>query len=123
MAEFIDTYWMQALWTVLIGIATWFIRKIAKLLVRQKEEQNAIKEEWDAIKNGLLSLEHDRIYAAFRHCFSRYKESGKGLTMEERRNLEYLFQGYEKLGGNGTGKKLYERCMALPVERENEDEI
>lgn len=116
MIEFIEAYWMQALWTVLIAIATRLIHKIAKVLVGQKEEQ-------DAIKDGLLSLEHDRIYAAFRHCFSRYKETGKGLTLEERRNLEYLFRGYEKLGGNGTGRELYERCMALPVEKESEDEI
>ena len=36
--------------------------------------------------------------------------------MEERRNMKYLFEGYETLGGNGNGKDLYKRYMALPIE-------
>lgn len=113
MTNFIEAYWMQALWTILLSAATWFIRKMANELKEEKTEQ-------DAIKQGVLSLGHDRIYEIFRRSFRRYKATGKGLTLEERRNLEYLFKGYEELGGNGTGRELYERCMALPVEESEE---
>ncbi len=114
MLDFVETYWMQGLWTVLLSAATWFIRKMANELKSGKAEQ-------EAIKDAVLSLSHDRIYAIFQRSIARHKRTGKGLTLEERRNLEYLFKSYENLGGNGTGRELYERCMALPVEEKEEE--
>ena len=31
------------------------------------------------------------------------------------KNLEYLYQSYHALGGNGTGTELYNRAKALPI--------
>lgn len=113
MAEFIEAYWMQALWTILLSAATWFVRTIAKDIRTEKKEQDAIKE-------AVQSLNHDRIYEIFHAAFSRYNETGKGTTLEERRNMKYLFEGYKRLGGNGNGKDLYKKYMDLPVEESEE---
>lgn len=113
MAEFIEAYWMQGVWTILLSVITCLIHKLVKAFLAYKSEQEAIRE-------GVLTLQHDRIYEMFRGAFSRYNESGKGTTLEERRNMEYLFEGYKTLGGNGNGRDLYKKYMALPIE-ESED--
>lgn len=107
MVEFIQDYWMQALWTVLLALATWSVRKASKKVLAMKEEQ-------DAIKDGLLAIGHDRLYQA---C--KFHIKNKGLTAEQLKNLEYLYDGYSRLGGNGTGTALYEKCRALPIIEED----
>lgn len=113
MAEFIEAYWMQGVWTILLSVITCLIHKLVKAFLAYRTEQEAIRE-------GVITLQHDRIYEIFRDAFSRYNETGKGTTLEERRNMEYLFEGYKNLGGNGNGKDLYKKYMALPIE-ESED--
>lgn len=62
------------------------------------------------MKNGLLASLHDRLY----FLCNFYLEQG-WLSTEDLKNLEHLYRGYSGLGGNGTGKELYERCCALPI--------
>lgn len=38
-----------------------------------------------------------------------------GLGVAERRHLESVYGAYHALGGNGTGTRLYEDAMSLPV--------
>ena len=38
-----------------------------------------------------------------------------GMTLEERRQLEYVYAAYSGLGYNGTGKRLYEDSMGMPI--------
>lgn len=38
-----------------------------------------------------------------------------GLDVEERRQLECCFEAYESLGFNGTGKRLYQDAMNMPI--------
>ena len=109
MKEFIEAYWMQGLWTILLSVITWLAHKLVKAFQSYRAEQ-------EALKGGVLTLQHDRIYEVFRDGFARYNETGRGTTLEERRNMKYLFEGYETLGGNGNGKDLYKRYMALPIE-------
>lgn len=40
--------------------------------------------------------------------------------MKELNNLEYLWKAYSGLGGNGTGKHMYERICVLPIIDEGE---
>ena len=82
MKEFIEAYWMQGLWTILLSVITWLAHKLVKAFQAYRTEQEALKE-------GVLTLQHDRIYEVFRDGFSRYNE---------------------------TGKDLYKRYMALPIE-------
>ena len=38
--------------------------------------------------------------------------------MEALKNIEYLYNAYHALGGNGTGTELYQRVQKLPLEEE-----
>lgn len=38
-----------------------------------------------------------------------------GMTLEERRQLEYVYSAYSGLGYNGTGKRLFEESMKMPI--------
>ena len=63
-----------------------------------------------AFEKGLLSLLHDKIY------FLAGKYIGRGgITVDELDNLRYLYEPYEEMGGNGTGKRLYDDCCKLPI--------
>lgn len=38
-----------------------------------------------------------------------------GMTLEERKQLEYVYAAYSGLGYNDTGKRLYEDSMDMPI--------
>ena len=59
---------------------------------------------------AVLAINHDRLYQV---C-SFYLRTGQ-ITVEELKNLEYLYKGYHALGGNGTGTELYIKCRELPL--------
>ena len=40
---------------------------------------------------------------------------GGGLSVAQRRHLESVYGAYHGLGGNGTGTRLYEDAIELPV--------
>ncbi|EPH98717.1 hypothetical protein D920_01481 [Enterococcus faecalis 13-SD-W-01] len=67
-------------------------------------------------KANIASL-HDRIYSNYETILSRHPP---GVTMKELNNLEYLWKAYSGLGGNGTGKHMYERICVLPIIDEGE---
>ena len=73
----------------------------------------AQKEESDAVKEGVKSLLHDRLYQACTH----YVAQG-WIDTESLHNLDYLYAAYHKLRGNGTGTNLYNRAKSLPLEEE-----
>lgn len=62
-----------------------------------------------AMENGMLSLLHDRIYSIAQDAI----EKGY-MTFEDFENLGCMYKPYHNLGGNGTGKDLYERARDLP---------
>lgn len=60
--------------------------------------------------DSVLAMNHFQLY---RTCeFYIYTNQ---ITLNELKNLEYLYNGYHALGGNGTGTELYEKCKDLPV--------
>lgn len=65
--------------------------------------QNKAKSK-TAERAALVALLHDRIYDLSQHYISRGY-----VTVEEYDNLNYLWEPYNDLGGNGTGKKLFEQ--------------
>ena len=67
----------------------------------------------DARTQMLIGLGHERII----YLGMRYIERG-WLTQDEYENLyQYLYQPYEKLGGNGTAKKIMDEVKKLPIHR------
>jgi hypothetical protein len=68
------------------------------------------------IKDGVLAMLHDRLY----QLCNEYIERGY-CTVDERKNLEYLYSAYHGLGGNGTGTDLYNNSTKLPYNPPDED--
>lgn len=87
------------------------VMKILDTLIAHRLQKN------DVTKSALLALLHDRLYSACGYYLDR-----GWCGAEDKRNLEYMFRPYEKLGGNGTCKAMYNQCMALPMHLEHEME-
>lgn len=76
-------------------------------------KQKARKIEEHAIKEGVLALLHDRLYQG---CTYHIRQGR--IADDEMKNMEYLYNGYHALGGNGTGTELFERVKKLPLKEE-----
>ena len=70
----------------------------------------------DARTQMIVGLGHDRIMFLGIH----YIERGY-ITRDEYENLyEYLYKPYEKLGGNGSAKRIMAEVDKLPIRKEKE---
>ena len=77
-------------------------------LVSKRADKN------DADRKMLVGLAHDRIT----HLGRAYLARGY-ITQDEYENLnDYLYQPYEKMGGNGSAKRVMEEVRKLPIKRE-----
>lgn len=77
-------------------------------LVSKREDKN------DVERKMLVGLAHDRII----HLGMVYVTRGY-ITQDEYENLnDYLYQPYEKMGGNGSAKRVMEEVRKLPIKRE-----
>lgn len=90
--------------------ATGFWAFVNTILTQKRDKQSASTKM-------LLGLGHDRIYELCHVYIHR-----GSITTDELENLiKYLYEPYEKLGGNGTGKRLIEEVKRLPIiSREDE---
>ena len=67
----------------------------------------------DAERKMLVGLAHDRII----HLGMVYIERGY-VTQDEYENLnDYLYAPYEKMGGNGSAKRVIEEVRRLPIRK------
>jgi hypothetical protein len=72
------------------------------------------RDKSDVERNMLVGLAHDRII----HLGMVYVTRGY-ITQDEYENLnDYLYQPYEKMGGNGSAKRVMEEVRKLPIKRE-----
>lgn len=77
-------------------------------LVSKRADKN------NAERKMLVCLAHDRII----HLGMVYVTRGY-VTQDEYENLnDYLYQPYEKMGGNGSAKRVMEEVRKLPIKRE-----
>lgn len=104
MVEFVVKYWLECLFGVVTAALTWGYKRLAK---RVKEQE--------AIKEGVLAILHDRLFQA-----GRYHISQGYISLEELKNVEYLYRSYHALGGNGTGTEIWERIKDLPLKMEGD---
>jgi hypothetical protein len=98
--DWILKYWVQELFAVIIAILTWCVKKL-----------KGKKTEYDVLREGILALLHDRLYAACSIFIAR-----GWASLDDRENLEYLYKPYKALGGNGTGENLYQAVQKLPYQ-------
>ena len=76
-------------------------------LVSKRADKN------DAERKMLVGLAHDRIT----HLGMAYLTRGY-ITQDEYENLnDYLYQPYEKMGGNGSAKRIMEEVRKLPIKQ------
>lgn len=106
MLEWIVKYWVEVLFGLVTAVLCGLYRRIAK-------KQHDRQAEDKAIKDGLVAILHDRIYAECRRCIA-----DDAVSVEEMRNIEYLYNAYHALGGNGTGTELYNRAKALDIKED-----
>lgn len=79
---------------------------------KKKDRQDANKSAQTLM---LLGLGHDRII----DLTDKYVRRG-GITLKEKRNLNFLYEPYKNLDGNGDCKIGYDACQKLPVISEEE---
>lgn len=72
-------------------------------------------EKKDVKTEMLIGLGHDRIM----YLGMRYIEQGY-ITSDEYENLyQYLYKPYEKMGGNGSAKRIMDEVNKLPIRKSN----
>ena len=98
--------WVKAVaGAVASAVVAGFATAVKHLYARQKAQE----KRQAAVEEGLQALLHDRIYSAYAYC------AQKGFaTVDDIKNLEYLYRPYHELGGNGTGTELFERIKKMP---------
>lgn len=70
-------------------------------------------DKGDAERKMLVGLAHDRII----HLGMVYVDRGD-ITQDEYENLnDYLYTPYEKMGGNGSAKRVMEEVRKLPIRK------
>jgi hypothetical protein len=70
-------------------------------------------DKGDAQRKMLVGLAHDRIV----HLGMAYVDRGY-VTQDEYENLnDYLYAPYEKMGGNGSAKRVMEEVRRLPMHK------
>ena len=77
---------------------------------------DVIEKQGELRQEASLASLHDRIYAGYEIILKRGT-----VTLKELNNMGHLWKAYSALGGNGTGKAMYERICSMPV-IEKEDE-
>jgi hypothetical protein len=102
--DWIVKYWLGALFGALTGAMGWAVNRLRKRQKAQEAEQAAIKE-------GMLALLHDGLFRACSIALTKGR-----INVDEMDNINYLYKPYATLGGNGTGKRLFERVNQLPIE-------
>lgn len=95
---------------ILTGGVAAGLMKIIDTLVAHRLKKN------DNASRALLALLHNELYSACGYYLDR-----GFCSVEDKRNLEYMFVPYQKLGGNGTCKAMYEQCMKMPLHPESEE--
>lgn len=102
MLEFIVKYWLE-----------FFFSGVLALLGAGYRKLNLKLKEQGKMKEGILAILHDRLYQVCRF----YIHQG-WIDVESMKNVEYLYDSYHDLGGNGTGTELYNRVNFLPIKED-----
>lgn len=63
-----------------------------------------------AIEEGLVALLRNELVRRYREY-----ETKQEISILDKENIEDMFVQYEKLGGNGTVKKMYTELLNLPT--------
>lgn len=83
---------------------SWALAKFKGSEEIQNERIDGLEKSYGLLKAGVVALLHDRLYAEIPKLLDR-----DHITVEDYTNVQYLYQAYENLGGNGTCQQLWKR--------------
>lgn len=83
---------------------------VASVVASGKSNIKRQKQTMDALNAGMRALLWRELNDIHREAI----EDG-GMTPDERHNLENVYNAYHQIGGNGTGARIYDEAMKLPV--------
>lgn len=96
--KFIETYWMQFLYWVFIGLVTYLIKKVKDYHTMLNNTRTAIRE---ILKNEIVGV------------YNRCKEKGC-INLHEKDIIESLYNEYKKNGGNGFTDEVMKEIKNIP---------
>ena len=108
MKEFVVKYWLQVLFSGVLALLSYMVKKVTNEFKREKDEQNLMKL-------SLQALLRDRLIQAYNY----HKEKGY-CSIHNRDNVINMYNQYHKLGANGVIDGLIDEVLALPTNNSNE---
>lgn len=120
---------IAALPQVFSGACLLFVGWAGGELLQAKRNRTARKAELDELKALRADLEADAekreaLYKGMKaslrkdlvDAYGEYVTDGKTLTVERMHEITEGYNAYRALGGNGTGKAMYEGICEVPIE-------
>ena len=105
MLNWILQHLLELVFSTILAILSLGLKTAIKMVKEEHEEQERLKE-------GVLALLHNELYQLAKELIKKNE-----IDTEEFKNLEYIYESYEALGGNGTGKILFEKCKEIFKEK------
>ena len=94
---------------LLTSTALWGV--VSKVILKRMELTAKRSKADEAERKMLVGLAHDRII----HLGMTYIQRGE-ITQDEYEYLnDYLYAPYEKMGGNGSARRVMEEVRKLPI--------
>ena len=98
----------------LTGIVAWLVKKATVAFDEQKKERKELEEQQRVenrmMRSAMLAMLRDRLFAGCIQALDRHE-----ITVEDRENIDSLYEQYHALGGNHIGDTLYQRVEALKL--------
>lgn len=83
---------------------------VAALVSRAGKAATDTVDEAKSMQEGIRAL----LWRELKNIHAEASERG-GMDIEERRHLENVYSAYHGIGGNGTGTRLFQESMEMPV--------
>lgn len=115
MWDFIVKYWLQVLFGLVVSGFGLGFKRISSQMAKQKSEAQRQAEESACVKEACIALLHNQLYEQAAVYLRKGCIDTDGLE-----NIDYTYNIYHKLGGNGTGTNLYNRAKELPLKQKEE---
>lgn len=110
MKEFIIKYWLEAIFTSILGLIGWGYRKLKKRQEEQEKKNEEQERKNKAIENGVQALLRNELIKNYRE----YKLKGE-ITLLDKENMEHMFAEYFNLGGNGMMTDVHKEFLEIPI--------
>ena len=91
------------LFTAVLSVLTYVMRKVVKRLEQKTKEDNAVQL-------GVQAILRDRLIQSYNH----HMEKGF-CAIHDRDNVLNMYKQYHNLGVNGVVDKLIDELMTLPI--------